>query len=167
MKISANDDDALHLRRQTSAAELVGGSASERRKTPHEQYQNLRRLSAQRPLKERLEKGRGSKTSIWRKYAPTPPIVVRALARYRDHRLTIKAIAEASDVSASTLSNWAKRAGVPLRGRGRWVNLTPCPRTAHMVALAQFDSQANVARRLGVSRQAVNGAVRRWATWLP
>jgi hypothetical protein len=56
----------------------------------------------------------------------------------------------------------AKKAGLCLRPRGRGVSPRPESRTLQMVLLAQSKSQAEVARCMRVSKQAVNRAIKRW-----
>ena len=86
-------------------------------------------------------------------------LVAQVLAHYQAGLATTRAIAREIGISASAITFWATKAGLPLRPRGRRVSPRPEPRTLQMVLLAQSKSQVEVAQRL---REAVNRALRRW-----
>jgi transposase-like protein len=89
-------------------------------------------------------------------------LVAQVLAQYQAGVATTKAIAREFGISASVITFWATKAGLPLRPRGRRVSPRPQTRTLEMVPLAQSKSQVEVAQCLRVSKQAVNRALRRW-----
>jgi hypothetical protein len=92
--------------------------------------------------------------------------VARLLELYKAGGIRTVEIAKMFEVCPATVTFQVKKAGLPLRQRGRKVASTPSARVGLMLMLASNDSAANVARRLGISKQAVVHAKKRWPGWV-
>lgn len=84
------------------------------------------------------------------------------LKEFLDGKETTRAIAQRYNISPATLTVRAKRAGVPLRGRGRWRRSQPTPVQKEIIALAKTQSYKLVGSRFGLSKQRVHQLIRRW-----
>lgn len=78
---------------------------------------------------------------------------------------TTKEIARRHGISASALTARAKKAGLPLRKRGRWQLLEPTAKQKEILRLARTQTYAEVGSRFGLSKQRVSQLVRRWSDW--
>ena len=78
---------------------------------------------------------------------------------------TTREIASRHGISQSTLTARAKRAGLPLRKRGRWQLLEPTANQKEILRLARTQTYAEVGSRFGLSKQRVSQLVRRWSDW--
>jgi len=74
-------------------------------------------------------------------------------------------IAEKHGVSPSTLTVWAKRARIRLRGRGRQSLRQPSARTREILELAESLTLEDVGKRFGMKKQRVSKIVKRWKDW--
>jgi hypothetical protein len=72
-------------------------------------------------------------------------------------------IAQRHGISASTLTARAKRAGLPLRKRGRWRLAEPTAEQKAILELVRTHTYAEAGARVGVSKQRVSQVVRRWS----
>lgn len=78
---------------------------------------------------------------------------------------SVTAIAEKHGVSPSTLTVWAKKANIRLRGRGRESQRQPGARTREILELADSLTLEDVGARFGMSKQRVSRIVKRWKDW--
>lgn len=74
-------------------------------------------------------------------------------------------IAEKHGVSPSTLTVWAKKARIKLRGRGRQSLRQPSARTREILELAESLTLEEVGLRFGMKKQRVSKIVKRWKDW--
>lgn len=74
-------------------------------------------------------------------------------------------IAERYKVSPSTLTVWAKKAGIKLRGRGRDKMRQPDARTREILETAETLTLDETGKRFGISKARVGKIVKRWANW--
>lgn len=74
-------------------------------------------------------------------------------------------IAEKHGVSPSTLTVWAKKAKIRLRGRGRESQRQPSARTREILELADTLTLEDVGKRFGMTKQRVSRIVKRWKDW--
>ena len=96
-----------------------------------------------------------------------PDAVVRkALQQYKDNKLTSEAIAAVAEVCPATLTVWAKKAGIPLRTRGRRTLLEPTPRHLKIIEMAQHSRYDQVGKQFGMHKQQVHRIVKRWRDWV-
>jgi hypothetical protein len=86
----------------------------------------------------------------------------QVLTDYQANQKTTNEIARESHVSTATITVWAKHAGLPLRGRGRWRMNEPSLRNKAILELAQTSTCAAAGRRFGISRQCAWRIVKRW-----
>lgn len=78
---------------------------------------------------------------------------------------TTKEIAKRHGISPSTLTARAKRAGLPLRQRGRWQLTEPTAKQKQILRLVRTHTYAEVGSRFGMSKQRVSRLVGRWSGW--
>jgi transposase-like protein len=88
-----------------------------------------------------------------------------ALKDYANTEIPTSEIATKYRVSPSTLTVWAKKAKVPLRGRGRSKLKQPNARTREILELAEVMVLEDVGGRFGMSKQRVAKIVKRWKDW--
>ena len=88
-----------------------------------------------------------------------------ALKDYADPTRKTKDIASKYGVSPSTLTVWARKAGIPLRGRGRDRSEEPDARTRAILEAAASLKQEEVATRFGITKQRISKIVKRWKGW--
>lgn len=88
-----------------------------------------------------------------------------ALKDYANTDLPTSEIALKYEVSPSTLTVWAKKAKLPLRGRGREMLKQPDARTREILELAEVMVLKDVGSRFGMSKQRVQKIVKRWKDW--
>lgn len=88
-----------------------------------------------------------------------------ALKDYVQTDRPTKEIAAKHGVSASTLTVWAKKQGIALRGRGRERQRQPNARTRQILELADTLVLEDVGARFGLSKQRVSKILRRWKGW--
>jgi hypothetical protein len=74
-------------------------------------------------------------------------------------------IAYRHGISASTLTARAKKAGLPLRKRGRWRSAEPTAEQKAILELARTHTYSEVGARFGITKQRVSQLVRRWIGW--
>jgi hypothetical protein len=75
-------------------------------------------------------------------------------------------IAARYGISPATLTVRAKRAGLPLRKRGRWPLTAPTPDQKKILAFAAIQGCQRAASLFGLSKQRVNKLQHRWKSWL-
>lgn len=85
-----------------------------------------------------------------------------AMCLYSEGELRLVEIAERYGVSPSAISMRAKQLGLKPRARGRWRLGAPVGKQQQVLTLLAQNTQASVARRLGVTRQRIHQIVRRW-----
>lgn len=91
--------------------------------------------------------------------------MAEALTDYQNRRLSTEAIAVKHSISTATLTVWAKKAGIPLRQRGRKPQENPTTRQKEILKLASVLSQAKVGERFGMHKQSIHRIVKRWRDW--
>jgi transposase len=79
--------------------------------------------------------------------------------------MSATAIADKHGVSPSTLTVWAKKARIKLRGRGRNIQRQPSARTREILELAESLTLHAVGKRFGMKKQRVSKIVKRWKDW--
>lgn len=96
----------------------------------------------------------------------TDTTMADALKDYANTALHTKDIAVKYGVSPSTLTVWAKKAKVPLRGRGRDKQTQPDTRQRKILEMAEVITQAQVGKMFsGITKQRVSKIVKRWSGW--
>lgn len=91
--------------------------------------------------------------------------MAEALIDYQNTALTVEAIAVKHGVSSATLTVWAKKAGLPLRMRGRKAQERPTPRQLEIIKLASVYRYDQVGERFGMKKQSIHRIVKRWRNW--
>lgn len=92
--------------------------------------------------------------------------MVEALDKYKNHpEITTETIAKDSGISTATLTVWAKRAGIPLRKRGRRRQDRPTAKQLEIVKLASVYRYDQVGKRFKMHKQSVHRIVKRWRPW--
>jgi transposase-like protein len=79
--------------------------------------------------------------------------------------MSASSIATKHGVSPSTLTVWAKKARIKLRGRGRESQRQPTCRTRDILELAESLTLDDVGKRFGMTKQRVSRIVKRWKDW--
>jgi hypothetical protein len=92
-------------------------------------------------------------------------LVAQVLAEYRKRELTTEEIAAKHRISTATLTVWAKKAGLPLRKRGRRARTEPTPRQREIIMLASVCKYDVVGAQFGMCKQSVYRLVKRWGHW--
>lgn len=87
-----------------------------------------------------------------------------AMSEYSACRKPVIAIAKKHGVTPSTLTMWAKKRGLPVRGRGRWRRETPPLQHKQIIQLAKSLTYREVGAQFGVTRQRINQILRRWGS---
>ncbi len=95
----------------------------------------------------------------------TKPELEHLLLMYHTRTKTTSEIAACFGVAASSVTIAAKRAGLPLRERGRKPETSPSPATQKIIREAWQHTYESVARRHGLSKQRVGQVVCRWRDW--
>lgn len=88
-----------------------------------------------------------------------------ALKEYANTTIPTKDIAARYGVSASTLTVWATKAKIPLRGRGRDKMKQPDSRTREILETAETLTLEETGERFGMTKQRVAKIVKRWEGW--
>lgn len=88
-----------------------------------------------------------------------------ALTDYQNRSLTTEKIAEKHGISTATLTVWAKKAGLPLRKRGRKKQDKPTPLQMEIIKLASVYKYDQVGDRFGMHKQSIHRIVKRWRNW--
>lgn len=84
------------------------------------------------------------------------------LRDYLEGKHTVAQIGRTHGVSAVTVCNWAIRAGVPRRRRGRRVMAEPSDRDREILEAVKTRTYKDVGQEHGLSRQRVEQILRRW-----
>jgi transposase len=93
-------------------------------------------------------------------------VVMReALALYQQRDMTTEQIAQLKEISTATLTVWAKKAGLPLRNRGRRRQERPTPMQLQIVKMASVYNYDEVGREFGMHKQSIHRIVKRWRSW--
>jgi len=87
------------------------------------------------------------------------------LAMYRHTNQTTVEIARGLKIHPSLVTYLAKRAGLPLRGRGARRHVEPSREVQELLLEAWTSTYAEAAARFDVSKQHVGHLVKRWKTW--
>lgn len=88
-----------------------------------------------------------------------------ALADYQKRELTVEDIAKLRGISTATLTVWAKKAGLPLRNRGRRRQEAPTDHQLEIIKLASVYRYDQVGARFGMHKQSIHRIVKRWRDW--
>ncbi len=88
-----------------------------------------------------------------------------ALTLYQQRDMTTEEIARLKDISTATLTVWAKKAGLPLRNRGRRRQERPTPMQLQIVKMASVYNYDEVGRKFGMHKQSIHRIVKRWRSW--
>jgi hypothetical protein len=91
--------------------------------------------------------------------------MVSALAEYQKREMTTAEIAMLHKISTATLTVWAKKAGLPLRNRGRRRQERPTQRQLQIVKMASVYRYDQVGREFGMHKQSVHRIVKRWRSF--
>ena len=91
--------------------------------------------------------------------------VAQVLSKYQKGELTTQRIAAKHGISTATVTVWAKKAGLPLRNRGRRKQEAPTPRQMEIIKLASVYNYDQVGARFGMLKQSVHRIVKRWRNW--
>ena len=94
-----------------------------------------------------------------------PPQDAPELRDFLKRKEKTKEIAKRHGISASTLTARAKKAGLPLRKRGRWQLPEPTAKQQQILRMVRTQTYAEVGSRFGMSKQRVSQVVRRWSGW--
>lgn len=89
-----------------------------------------------------------------------------ALIDYQNPDMTSEEVAVKHNVSAATLTVWAKKAGLALRSRGRKAQDRPSPRQLEIIKLASVYTYEQVGERFGMAKQSIHRIVKRWRNWM-
>src|SRR4051812_30924040 len=84
------------------------------------------------------------------------------IAQYLNSAETTKMIATRFGITPATLTQRAKRWGVPLRGRGRKPASAPSERSRQILELAKTQTYEAVGDLVGCSKQRVHQIVKKW-----
>jgi hypothetical protein len=93
-------------------------------------------------------------------------VMAASLADYQKSELTTEDIALKHGISSATLTVWAKKAGIPLRNRGRKKQKAPSPRQLEIIKLASVYKYDQVGARFGMHKQSIHRIVKRWRDWM-
>lgn len=91
---------------------------------------------------------------------------MKALEEYRSGPETTTKIAARYGISAATLTVMARKAGMPLRSRGRKLATEPSLVQKRILQMTQHATYVAVGRKFGCSKQRVSKIVHRWPVWL-
>lgn len=89
----------------------------------------------------------------------------KALELYTEGLKTSKEIAKEFEISPATLTVWAKKSGIPLRGRGRQAAIYPSPPVQLLLLEAWTHTYEVAAHRCGVTKQCIGQVAQRWRGW--
>jgi transposase-like protein len=92
-------------------------------------------------------------------------LVAQVLAKYQRCDLTTEEIAAKHGISMATTTVWAKKAGLPLRKRGRRARTKPTPRQREIITLASMCNYDEVGAQFGMCKQSVRRLMKRWSHW--
>jgi hypothetical protein len=92
-------------------------------------------------------------------------VMAKALHDYVNTGLSLQEIATTANRCPATVTVWAKKAGIKLRGRGR--NLLEEPTAFHkkIIDLESILTYEEVGRRMGITKQEVARIIKRWHNW--
>jgi len=88
-----------------------------------------------------------------------------ALADYQKREMTTEEIGAKHGISTATITVWAKKAGIPLRNRGRRRQEQPNERQLEIIKLASVYKYDQVGARYGMHKQSIHRIVKRWRNW--
>ena len=91
--------------------------------------------------------------------------MAQALTDYQKGKMIVEEIAAKHGISTATITVWAKKAGLPLRKRGRRRQEMPTERQLNIINLASVYRYDQVGAKLGLHRQSVHRIVKRWRNW--
>jgi hypothetical protein len=92
-------------------------------------------------------------------------LVAQVLTKYQRGDLTTEEIAAKHGISMATITVWAKKAGLPLRKRGRRARIEPMPRQREIIRLASMGNYDAVGAQFGMCKQSVHRLMKRWCHW--
>ena len=92
-------------------------------------------------------------------------VMAAALADYQKREMTTEEIGAKHGISTATLTVWAKKAGMPLRNRGRKKQELPTPRQMEIIKLASVYKYDQVGAKFGMHKQSIHRIVKRWRGW--
>ena len=94
-------------------------------------------------------------------------VKAKTLVDYKNESMTTEEIAAKHGVSAATVTVWAKKAGIPLRTRGRWKQELPTAKQAEILRLCDVYTYQEVADKMGMFKQSIHRIAKRWRTQIP
>lgn len=87
------------------------------------------------------------------------------LREYQTSNETLGTIAGRHGVPISTITCWAKKNDIPLRGRGRNVQKEPSEQNRQILLSVPEQTYDEVGRKFGITKSRVAGIVKRWRDW--
>src|ERR1035438_8695230 len=118
------------------------------------------RLQSRKSGGHRIRRDSSMKRIFKTKYPPS--VIEKALRDYQSSQMTTERIAKKYRVCTASLTVWAKRAGLPLRQRGRRRMTEPNSRQRAIIEMAGILKYSAVANAFGITKQGVYRIVRRW-----
>ena len=97
----------------------------------------------------------------------TPAEVEQILQDYRDTTMRVIDVSEKHQVGVSVVITLARRAGVPVRRRGRRLADHPSEFQQKILEAARNETLESVGQRFGRTRQRVAQICKRWSSWFP
>jgi hypothetical protein len=89
--------------------------------------------------------------------------VLAVLKAYREGEMYTREIARAFEVSTSTITGWAVKAGYKLRSRGLHKRIEPTVRQKKILEMVERNhSYKAIGKKFGMTKQAVHHVLRRW-----
>ena len=85
----------------------------------------------------------------------------------QSRRFSNAELAQRHQVSRSTITCWTKKAGLPLKRRGRLCLAEPNAVQREMIDLSNSLKRTQIARCFNISKQRVHQVLKRWAHLLP
>ena len=92
--------------------------------------------------------------------------VDQILRDYQDPTITVHGIGQRHKVSLARITWLARRAGLPLRGRGRRPSAKPSARHLEILEAVRHATMAEVGHSYGCSKQRIFQVVDRWRDWM-
>lgn len=99
-----------------------------------------------------------------RKLNPKFGVVTKEI---QSRRFSNAELAQRHQVSRSTITYWTKKAGLPLKRRGRSCLAEPNAAQREVIELSKSLKQTQIAQRFNISKQRVQQILKRWAHLLP
>jgi hypothetical protein len=97
----------------------------------------------------------------------TPAEVEQILQDYRNDTMRVVDVSEKHQVEIGAVIGLARRAGIPVRRRGRKSSAYPSEFQQKILEAARNETLESVGRRFGRTRQRVAQICKCWSTWFP